>query len=65
MTVRLPSLPEQHGIAAVLETADTEITPRRDLIAQLCARKHDFLEQLLTGELRVPLCLKLSTPPPL
>lgn len=54
VTLRLPSLPEQRRIAAVLETADTEIALQRDLVTRLRAQKRSLLEQLLTGNLRLP-----------
>ena len=54
VTVRLPTLPEQRRIAAVLTAADAEIVLHRDLITHLRVRKHSLLEQLLTGEIRIP-----------
>lgn len=55
----LPSLPEQRRIAAVLDTADTEIALQRDLVTHLRAQKRSLLEQLLTGTLSNP-----ATPDP-
>ena len=63
VTVRLPSLPEQHRIAAVLETADAEVALRRDLITQLRGQKRGLREQLLTGKLRIPSPSEFPTPP--
>ena len=54
MSFRVPSLPEQRRIAAVLDTADTEIALQRDLITHLRAQKCSLLEQLLTSQLRAP-----------
>ncbi len=72
MSFEVPCLPEQRRIAAVLDTADTEIALHRDFITQLRAQKRSLLEQLLTGRLRVPprfdadgtTRLKASTPDP-
>ena len=54
VTLRLPSLPEQRRIAAVLNTADTEIALQRDVITHLRAQKRSLLEQLFAGDLRLP-----------
>jgi type I restriction enzyme S subunit len=48
MPVPLPSLPEQHKIAAILSTWDEAITKTRQLIAQLQQRNKGFMQQLLT-----------------
>lgn len=54
VTLRLPSLPEQRRIAAVLDTADTEIALQRDLITHLRTQKRSLLEQLIGGDLMLP-----------
>ena len=54
VTLAVPSLPEQRRIAAVLDTADTEVALHRDLITHLRAQKRSLLEQLLGGDLMLP-----------
>ena len=54
VTLAVPSLPEQRRIAAVLDTADSEIALHLDLVTHLRAQKRSLLEHLLTGKLRLP-----------
>lgn len=53
INLKLPTLPEQHLIAAILSTWDEAITKTRQLIAQLQQRNKGLMQQLLTGERRV------------
>jgi type I restriction enzyme S subunit len=49
----LPSLPEQQKIAAVLSSADKEITIHQNQLAALKQQKTGLMQQLLTGKKRV------------
>lgn len=53
LRLKLPSLPEQQRIAAVLNTADREINLLRQQLAVLKEQKKGLMQQLLTGEVRV------------
>ncbi|CCT61058.1 MULTISPECIES: restriction endonuclease subunit S [Acetobacter] len=48
-----PPLPEQKAIAAVLSTADEEITAIESDLARLRQEKKALMQQLLTGKIRV------------
>lgn len=49
----VPPLPEQKAIAAVLTTADEEITALEADLARLRQEKKALMQQLLTGKRRV------------
>ncbi|GAL98675.1 hypothetical protein ATR1_412c0001, partial [Acetobacter tropicalis] len=51
--INLPSPPEQKAIAAVLTTADEEITAIESDLARLRQEKKALMQQLLTGKIRV------------
>lgn len=51
--INLPSLPEQKAIAAVLTTADEEITALESDLSRLSQEKKALMQQLLTGKRRV------------
>lgn len=51
--INLPSLPEQKAIAAVLTTADEEITALESDLSRLRQEKKALMQQLLTGKRRV------------
>lgn len=51
--INLPSLPEQQAIAAVLTTADEEITTIESDLSRLRQEKKALMQQLLTGKRRV------------
>ena len=51
--IKLPSLPEQQKIAAVLTTADQEIDNLRAQLNHLKQEKKALMQQLLTGKRRV------------
>lgn len=53
MPVRLPALPEQKAIAAVLTKADEEITLLKSDLSRLRQEKKALMQQLLTGKRRV------------
>ncbi|MXV44279.1 restriction endonuclease subunit S [Saccharibacter sp. 17.LH.SD] len=53
MTLEFPPLPEQKAIAAVLTTADNEITTIEVDLARLRQEKKALMQQLLTGKRRV------------
>ena len=53
VSVRLPSFPEQKAIAAVLTTADEEITSIESDLTRLRQEKKALMQQLLTGKRRV------------
>ena len=53
LTIQLPSLPEQKAIAAVLSTADEEITAIESDLSRLRQEKKALMQQLLTGKRRV------------
>lgn len=53
ISLNLPSLPEQKAIAAVLTTADEEITALESDLARLRQEKKALMQQLLTGKRRV------------
>ena len=53
VSVRLPSFPEQKAIAAVLTTADEEITALESDLSRLRQEKKALMQQLLTGKRRV------------
>lgn len=50
---RMPPLPEQQAIAAVLTTADEEITAIESDLSHLRQEKKALMQQLLTGKRRV------------
>jgi type I restriction enzyme S subunit len=51
--VALPSLPEQHRIAAVLNACDKEITLLKQQLDALKRQKRGLMQKLLTGQIRV------------
>lgn len=51
--IKLPPLPEQQAIAAVLSTADEEITAIESDLSRLRQEKKALMQQLLTGKRRV------------
>ncbi|WP_194299173.1 restriction endonuclease subunit S [Acetobacter sicerae] len=51
--LHIPPLPEQKAIAAVLTTADEEITALKSDLSRLRAEKKALMQQLLTGKRRV------------
>jgi type I restriction enzyme S subunit len=51
--INLPSLSEQKAIAAVLTTADEEITALESDLTRLRQEKKALMQQLLTGKRRV------------
>jgi type I restriction enzyme S subunit len=51
--LKLPSLPEQRRIAAVLNAADREITLLQRQLSLLREQKKGLMQKLLTGEVRV------------
>ncbi|MDG6093711.1 restriction endonuclease subunit S [Acetobacter sp. AN02] len=51
--LHIPSLPEQKAIAAVLTTADEEITAIESDLSRLRQEKKALMQQLLTGKRRV------------
>ena len=53
LKIKLPSLPEQQKIAAVLTTADQEIENLRAQLNHLKQEKKALMQQLLTGKRRV------------
>jgi type I restriction enzyme S subunit len=53
LTILLPPLPEQKAIAAVLTTADEEITAIESDLSCLRQEKKALMQQLLTGKRRV------------
>ena len=53
LKIKLPSLPEQQKIAAVLTTADQEIDNLRAQLNHLKQEKKALMQQLLTGKRRV------------
>lgn len=53
LTILLPSFPEQKAIAAVLTTADEEITALESDLTRLRQEKKALMQQLLTGKRRV------------
>jgi type I restriction enzyme S subunit len=55
MLIKLPSLPEQQKIAAVLTSADQEIDALQSKLAHLKQEKKALMQQLLTGKRRVVL----------
>jgi type I restriction enzyme S subunit len=54
MSLRLPSLPEQKRIAELLDSVDREIKLLSDLHKALQEQKKGLMQQLLTGNVRVP-----------
>ena len=52
--VKIPPLPEQRAIAAILRTWDNAIELTRTLIAEKQQRKRALMQQLLTGKKRLP-----------
>lgn len=50
--LKLPPLPEQNAIAAVLDTADRELALHRQHLATLRTQKRGMMQKLLTGEIR-------------
>ena len=53
ITLRLPPLPEQEKIAAVLSAADEEISTLEKQLAAYKQQKLGLMQQLLTGKIRV------------
>jgi len=53
MPLKLPPLLEQRAVAAVLTTADEEITALKSDLSRLRAEKKALMQQLLTGKRRV------------
>ena len=53
ITIKLPSLPEQRRIAAVLQACDKEIDLLQQKLAALQTQKKGLMQQLLTGKVRV------------
>jgi type I restriction enzyme, S subunit len=53
ITLKLPSLPEQEKIAAVLSAADEEISTLEKQLAAYKQQKLGLMQQLLTGKIRV------------
>ncbi|WP_323894996.1 restriction endonuclease subunit S [Aeromonas veronii] len=53
MGIKLPPLQEQKKIAAVLSTADQEVTALQQKLAALKQEKQALMQQLLTGKRRV------------
>ncbi|MCP5547768.1 MAG: restriction endonuclease subunit S [Akkermansiaceae bacterium] len=53
ITIPCPSLEEQQAVAAVLDTADRELTLHRQHLATLRTQKRGLMGQLLTGRVRV------------
>ena len=51
--IRCPSFKEQQAIAAILDTADRELTLHRQHLATLRTQKRGLMKLLLTGEVRV------------
>lgn len=51
--IHCPPLPEQKAIAAVLSTADEEITAIESDLSRLRQEKKALMQQLLTGKIRV------------
>ncbi|OUJ05709.1 hypothetical protein HK25_05440 [Acetobacter sp. DsW_059] len=51
--ISAPPLPEQQAIAAVLTTADEEITALESDLSRLRQEKKALMQQLLTGKRRV------------
>ena len=54
ITCQLPTLPEQQKIAAILSTQDKVIELKEKLLAQKQQQKKYLMQQLLTGEKRLP-----------
>lgn len=54
LDVRVPPLPRQREIAAILNDADREIALHRTELAALKRQKRGLMQQLLTGKVRVP-----------
>jgi type I restriction enzyme S subunit len=52
--IRCPSFKEQQAIAAVLDTADRELTLHRQHLATLRTQKRGLMGKLLTGAIRIP-----------
>lgn len=52
--IMLPSLPEQHAIADVLDTAQREIDLLKQLRDQIQQQKRGLMQKLLTGQIPVP-----------
>lgn len=55
LKIKVPDLGEQQKIAAVLSTADQEITALQQKLDALKQEKKALMQQLLTGKRRVPL----------
>jgi type I restriction enzyme S subunit len=53
ISIPCPSLEEQQAIAAVLDTADRELSLHRQHLATLRTQKRGLMGQLLTGKVRV------------
>jgi type I restriction enzyme, S subunit len=51
--LRIPSLPEQEKIAAVLSAADEEISTLEKQLAAYKQQKLGLMQQLLTGSIRI------------
>ena len=52
--VRLPPIPEQHAIAAVLSDMDAEIAALQERRDKTSALKQGMMQELLTGRIRLP-----------
>lgn len=61
MRLPYPPLEEQRCIASVLKTCDEEIGLLRELVEALKQQKKGLMQQLLTGQVRVPLVTKDGT----
>ena len=53
LILKLPSLPEQEKIAAVLSAADEEISTLEKQLAAYKQQKLGLMQQLLTGRIRI------------
>ncbi len=53
LLVAFPEVPEQRAIAAVLDTADKEITSLVAKLEALRQQKKGLMQRLLTGQVRV------------
>jgi type I restriction enzyme, S subunit len=60
--VKLPSLPEQQKIAAVLSAADEEISTLEKQLAAYKQQKLGLMQQLLTGKIRVGMMSTATSP---
>ena len=53
MEIKLPPVPEQAAIAAVLTDMDAELTAQEQQLAKVRALKKGIMQELLTGETRI------------